>query len=365
MMNFSELSEMLLRRLGNGKPMVVYHKPDSKVVRAWLPKETKLGAVGKDPEPGFVFTPFDPKYPAIAFPLKASEILEASWRGHDQVRKPPREQGSMDDLAQPEGFEERTSRSLHISLVEEAIDFIRSGKASKIVVARREETSDKGMHPLEIFKALTASYPQAFVYLWYHPETGIWCGASPEILLKVKDEVFHTMSLAGTRLYREEGPASWGVKELEEQRLVTELIREELKDHLTYVGEAHDHRAGPLVHLRTDLRGRIPGGGHPGTIIEKLHPTAAVCGIPRKAAMEFILNREIFPRAYYTGYLGEFMGPDEGESLLFVNLRCMQLFPEQEKAWIYVGGGITSDSDAEKEWEETVAKSETMKRAFS
>ena len=92
------------------------------------------------------------------------------------------------------------------------------------------------------------------------------------------------------------------------------------------------------------------------------HPTPAVCGLPAKKAKNFILENENYNREFYSGFLGEINIPKSTKnkkSHLFVNLRCMSL--ENNIARIYVGGGITKDSIPEKEWEETVSKSFTMK----
>ena len=87
----------------------------------------------------------------------------------------------------------------------------------------------------------------------------------------------------------------------------------------------------------------------------KLHPTPAVCGIPLEKSRALILETEQHNRGYYTGFLG----PVTAKSIsLFVNLRCMQVLPE--KCVLYVGGGITRDSEMEKEWLETEAKAETL-----
>lgn len=366
-MDLNELLDVLGQRFRKRKSFVVYHKPESGVIRAWLPEEAVICSPKDVPEPGFVFAPFDSRYKTFLFPLASSEFVEVrrAAKEEDEVAIDPVDHLSSDGPFQKSVGETNADKVAHLELVQESIDFIRSGKASKIVISRREEADLGDLGPLDIYRTLLDKYPEAFVYLWYHPVAGMWAGASPELLLRVKNEFFQTMSLAGTRLYQGDKEVAWEAKELEEQELVTSLIQRELKPYLTDVGKAYDQRAGQLVHLRTDIRGKIPPGSHPGTIVEKLHPTAAVCGIPRTRAMEFILSREGYSREYYTGYLGELLGPDEKESNLFVNLRCMQLVPEQKKAWLYVGGGITASSDPLKEWEETVAKSKTMKRAFS
>ena len=98
-------------------------------------------------------------------------------------------------------------------------------------------------------------------------------------------------------------------------------------------------------------------------MIRILHPTPAVCGFSREIAREFIIENENYNRSFYTGFLGELnlqnFNKDKKKSALFVNLRCMKI--ENNKVSIFVGGGITKGSNAEKEWQETVFKSKTMK----
>ena len=91
-----------------------------------------------------------------------------------------------------------------------------------------------------------------------------------------------------------------------------------------------------------------------------LHPTPAVCGLPKEEAKQFILDNELYNRDFYTGFLGELNL--KGQTNLYVNLRCMQL--KDNRISIYVGGGITADSNAENEWEETVIKAKVMKNAL-
>ena len=92
-------------------------------------------------------------------------------------------------------------------------------------------------------------------------------------------------------------------------------------------------------------------------LIEKLHPTPAVCGVPITKAQTFIHEHEGYERKYYTGFLGEYGINDTTD--LFVNLRCMEI---NEKAInIYVGCGITAESNPTNEYIETENKSLTMR----
>jgi isochorismate synthase len=95
-------------------------------------------------------------------------------------------------------------------------------------------------------------------------------------------------------------------------------------------------------------------------LLKKLHPTPAVGGIPVEEGMRFLAKHENLDRAYYTGFLGPVMGEDQMD--LFVNLRCAQMIPKA--LVLYVGAGITQDSDPEKEWVETHNKSKTLLAAL-
>jgi len=120
-------------------------------------------------------------------------------------------------------------------------------------------------------------------------------------------------------------------------------------------------KAGSLVHLRTQIKGDIEKEGL-RSLVNLLHPTPAVCGMPKEKAKQFILENENYNRSYYTGYLGELNMTENKNSHLFVNLRCMEI--KNNIAEIYIGGGITKESNPEKEWEETVAKSNIMLKAL-
>jgi isochorismate synthase len=116
------------------------------------------------------------------------------------------------------------------------------------------------------------------------------------------------------------------------------------------------------LHLKTDVIGSLNENHNLKNIIQILHPTPAVCGFPKESAKKFIHENENYNREFYAGFLGELnkdFGTDENKTDLFVNLRCMKI--EANTINFYAGGGITKDSIPEKEWEETVNKTNTMK----
>ena len=356
-MNTSELRSLLEDRLRRENAFVTYRKPDSNTLVTWICEAPELKSRFDISEPGFVFSPFEPDCDAVLFPSKVSSVIRTpiqplSWSLAGVVK-------DLDttDLAD--------ARIRHIDLVRRTVDEIRSGKADKIVVSRKEEIRNIQLDPISVFMRLVSLYLQAYSYIWFHPEVGLWIGASPETLVEVEKSKFVTMSLAGTQRYNKNETVVWGKKELEEQRMVTDQIRKELGSMLDHVGEPFTQQAGHLLHLRTNIRGRLQEDNLLSDLISRLHPTAAICGLPREQALEFIQRNEGYSREYYSGFLGEVHYPVLGSAHLFVNLRCMRLFPDAKQAWVYVGGGITASSQPEKEWEETRAKSETMKRVFS
>ncbi len=255
-------------------------------------------------------------------------------------------------------YDDKKGKHFFEEIVKKGIDTIHSGKLQKVVLSHRMEVPLQ-RKPLEIFHLLLHSYPTAFCYCWYHPKIGLWLGATPELLMSIKNGKFLTVSLAGTQKYKSEEKPIWGTKELEEQELVTRYIETALQDKVgdLSISKVQTVRAGALWHLHTAISATTKSS-EIGSIIRALHPTSAVCGMPLQKARIFVQENENYDRSFYTGYLGELNVGKEPESYLFVNLRCMEL--KDEKAVIYVGAGITKDSEPEREWQETIDKSKTM-----
>jgi isochorismate synthase len=242
--------------------------------------------------------------------------------------------------------------------LQEAASFIRSiekHKLKKAVYSRIKEVDFEEEKIGDLFDALCEIYPKAFVYLVSGELTGTWIGASPETLLQAFSNSGFTMSLAGTKSHL--SAAEWGEKEILEQAYVTEFIENRLQNigvKEIEVSGPYDAEAGPLVHLRTDISFTLENNTV-FNIIEKLHPTPAVSGLPQKEAIDLINFREPHERQFYSGMIG-FLS--RKATSLYVNLRCCQI--QKGKAFLYLGGGYTVDSDPVLEWEETETKSKTL-----
>lgn len=300
--------------------------------------------------PGFVFAPY-----AIG---KNERI-----RLHpDQFYSATYDTGSQ-EITKAEFPEDLGPRDFHVKLVEKGVEAIQNGTLQKVVLARSIEVP-LAQSAFGVFENLLQGYPAAFCYLFFHPVTGMWAGASPELLLSHRETTAQTMSLAGTLKAKGPEPPHWSPKEIWEQQVVTDYICSQLKEQglVPESGIATGVRAGTLWHLRTPITVQVTKK-RIDAVIDALHPTPAVCGLPLAAARDFIAEYEQLNRRYYTGFLGP-IGLTGQENLeLYVNLRCAALGPTQ--ATLYVGGGITSGSLPEVEYEETKQKAVTMWSALN
>lgn len=352
-------------------PFVLYRKPKTDIIKGLFQEDNTVYTSKNLTESGFVFAPFETNRGAVIIPLNNSKAYTLAWNKQDDSVFNNRKTHEKDTL-----FEAKQN---HINNVEKAIETIKNGHLQKVVLSRRETISLSESNPIKLFKRLLKTYQTAFVYCWYHPKIGLWLGATPESLLSLVGNRFSTMALAGTQKFNQKDNPNWEEKETEEQELVTRFIVKSLHslaDNIS-VGTKETVRAGNLLHLRTLISGTFKSSVK--SIVDALHPTPAVCGLPKINARQFILDNENYEREYYTGYLGELNIKEKTNrntnrrnfensvytsiktvSNLYVNLRCMQL--TDVKANIYIGGGITKDSIPKKEWEETVSKTQTMKR---
>lgn len=235
------------------------------------------------------------------------------------------------------------------------------GKLDKLVLSRyRPLPRPARFSPGRAFYHACRQYPRSYVYLCHTPQTGTWLGSTPEILLSGQAGAWHTVALAGTQPLRNgEVPLVWDDKNRREQQIVAAYIRKQLRSLAIRFEESEPYaaRAGALSHLKSDFRFVLPRQNRLGDLLSLLHPTPAVCGLPKEEAYRFILRHEGYDRSYYSGFIG-WLDP-EGQSDLYVNLRCMHLSPE--RCTLYAGGGLLASSALEDEWQETEDKLQTMK----
>ena len=342
-------------QLAQKLPFVLYCKPNSEEIIGLFQQNDTVYKVEDYTEKGFVFASFDGNQTYI-IPENQSEIMRFVW-DKKEFSFPEKEVPVADESEKKE-FE---------NLVAKGIQGIKNQEFKKVVLSRKE-TVDLVDFDLETtFEKLVQLYPTTFVYCFFHPKLGTWLGATPEQLLKANDSVFETIALAGTQKANDSSAVVWKQKEKEEQQFVTDYIVNKLKNVASdvLVSEPYSIQAGSIWHIKTDISGVLNLDSSLQQVVSLLHPTPAVCGLPKEDSKAFILENEKYDRTFYTGFLGELNSSLTNEtqsSDLFVNLRCMQIV--ENKALLYMGCGITKDSIPEKEWEESSNKSVTMKKGL-
>jgi len=260
-----------------------------------------------------------------------------------------------------------TEREAYMKQVDAIKSSIATGAFQKAVLSRIRVIEGNHMDLIpKLYQTICKKHPNALTYLFKSDEH-FWLGASPEPLLRLRDDKVSTVSLAGTRPYAEKhlNMNRWTAKEVLEQEYVTRYIHDVLRDFSIKdyrVSSSYVKKAGNLLHLRTDfsldfsrLQGKL------WEFVEAMHPTPAVAGQPKEDAISFIKQLEPHDRDYYTGFLGPVSPGDETD--LFVNLRCMKITPGYIS--LYVGGGITLESDPAEEWNETMLKAHSLLKIMS
>jgi len=337
-------------------PFVLFCKPGSDKIVGLFQKNDHLYFLENFQEPGFVFAPFDGEtIPYI--PQKYSDVMVEKVDAADFYFE-----------NKPTETNNEKAKMTFESLVEKGINAIEKKEFQKVVLSRKEIMDLKVFSLEMVFRRLIQSYPTAFKYCFFHPKIGMWLGATPEQFLKISDKNIQTVALAGTQVSTNVDKVTWHDKEKVEQQLVTDFILESLQgfaSELTF-SSPYTVKAGNIWHIKTDILAKAKSRKAISKMITALHPTSAVCGLPKKEAKEFILKNEGYNREYYSGFLGEFNIDlatfRTQQSDLFVNLRCMKIVGDT--AELFVGCGITKDSIPADEFIESVNKAMTMKKVL-
>jgi menaquinone-specific isochorismate synthase len=267
------------------------------------------------------------------------------------------------------------SRGEWAGVVREALARIAGGQVEKVVLAREEWV--RAQRPIEVpglLGHLAAHYPQC----WTFHVDGL-CGATPELLVRSARGLVTSRVLAGTirrtgddaaDLARA-GALARSSKDLQEHRFAVDSVAEALAPFVAELAISEApyvlHLAN-VMHLATDVVGDLVdrGSANEPSSIElagALHPTAAVCGTPRNAALEIIRELERTDRGRYSGPVG-WMGAN-GHGEWGIALRCAQLNPDARSARLLAGGGIVAASIPNDELAETDAKLEPMFKALA
>lgn len=329
---------------------------------------------------GFIFSPFDKEKDTIFLPadykfsFNESSLLPAE-NPHEQLSQTwLLEQFRKADVVAPKrNLYHLTPSSTadvalpYINLVKLSVAEIEKGQLEKVVPSRKKIIDlPLNFDVIDSFQQMCDTYPHAMISLISTPVTGTWLGATPETLVSVQNKsIFKTVALAGTKQYHEGTnlkQVAWTQKEIEEQALVERYIISCFKKIRVREYDEHGPKtvvAGNLMHLKSDFTVDMKAINFPqlgSVMLQLLHPTSAVCGMPLEPALEFLKLNEGYDREYYGGFLGPVNVRNNID--IFVNIRCMKLL--QKQAIAYAGAGVTVDSDPDQELEETEMKFNTL-----
>lgn len=259
--------------------------------------------------------------------------------------------------------DERPDRAAWDRLVGLFAGAVGRGRLDKVVLARRLVLrSPLELDPVNALRRLAAAGPESSTFAFVRGGV-TFLGATPERLARTEGRAFRTVAIAGS--------AARGADDAEDARLAAALLasdkeREEhgvvvemLREALAPIAARLDVGPGPSIlrlrhvqHLVTPVEGTLRDEAGLLALAGRLHPTPAVGGEPRAAALALIAEHEGFARGWYAGPVG-WLGAD-GDGEMMVALRC-GLVAGQD-ATLFAGCGIVADSDPGREWEESRIK---------
>jgi isochorismate synthase len=264
--------------------------------------------------------------------------------------------------AAPSRFDVRSVRppSEWCDAVASAVDAMRAGKLEKVVLAREVRVeADAPIDTVEVLRRLRAAYPSAYVFA-----VDGFIGASPELLVSRAGDIVRSHPMAGTTP-RTGDPATdaqlaasllSSTKDRAEHQITIDTVLDALLPFCSYVDSEPEPSIVTLAnvqHLASLCEGRL--SSPPASVlalVDALHPTPAVCGFPRPAALAEIDRLEGFDRGRYAGTVG--WVDRHGNGRFAVSIRCADV--DGTVARLVAGNGIVADSDPRTELAETRAK---------
>lgn len=251
-----------------------------------------------------------------------------------------------------------TSKNAYLAYIDAIKNAIAQQQIQKAVAARIIAVATDTSHWQSYFEALISSFPDTFVYGIYHPQSGLWIGASPELVGYLSEGIFKTISLAGT-IWEQ---IQFESKEQGEQEIVTDYLHKLLIENGLSVDlkQLESKSYGQISHLINEIEVSNFEPSLFENIVSKIHPSPALSGFPKDESIQFIQKNEPIDRAFYSGLVS--WNISATQKLAFATIRCFQVFENQ--LIFYVGGGITKDSNPETEFEETQRKFQTVFEAL-
>lgn len=248
---------------------------------------------------------------------------------------------------------------------------IKQQEAQKVVIARSLAlTFEEKPTSTQVLSHVKQQQPESYLFGFEHEEA-LFFGASPERLVKVDNGQAYSSCVAGS--------IRRGATADEDERLGAELLADDKNrgEHhyvVEMISDIFEQTCtevivpnGPkllkirdIQHLFTPVEGRLQEGATILQLVKLLHPTPALGGVPREAAMDIIRGCETMDRGLYAAPIGWLDAEGNGEFAVAIRSALLA----NETAYLYAGGGIVADSEPRTEYEETLVKFRPMLRAL-
>ncbi|RLQ98300.1 isochorismate synthase [Falsibacillus albus] len=266
---------------------------------------------------------------------------------------------------------EEINKEEWIAAVADVVRQLKQGDVDKVVLARKMKVHfDEPILTEMVLQNLWQQQPDSFIFALEALES-CFIGASPERLIqKTNNTVFSTClagSIARGKETREDELLGKELlndrKNLHEHQLVVKMIVEVLKKHCIDIQIPENPallKLRDIQHLYTPVTGTVDGNLSITKLVEALHPTPALGGVPRQRAMHIIREKEQMDRGMYASPIGWMDYRDNGEFAVAIRSGLIK----QDEAVLYAGCGVVADSDPQSEYIETKIKFRPMYRAI-
>ncbi|HVU18943.1 MAG TPA: isochorismate synthase [Candidatus Didemnitutus sp.] len=296
-------------------------------------------------------------------------IAEKVWKAHEKFRSFDYSAARRQDRPPaPRTVIEVGGADWYRRAVAEALGEIARGDYEKVVLSRAQRLESEGeFHPLGVLNHLRRRFPECYAFSIGSGAGPSFIGASPERLIRVAGGRMHTEALAGSaprgRSASEDARLARALLQDDKERREHQLVIDALGARLADLGVTLEYTSPPRLlglanvqHLHTPVSASLPAGVHLLDLVARLHPTPAVGGTPRDAAVAAIARMEPFDRGLFAGPLGWVDHRGGGE--VFVGLRSALI--DGRSATAYAGAGIVAGSEPEKEFAETELKFQAL-----
>jgi menaquinone-specific isochorismate synthase len=289
----------------------------------------------------------------------ASEHVQLLERVYEMALQQPQLERAVEPVLRQR--EEREAAEF-CGRVDDLVRAIAAGTLQKVMAAREVRLHFAGaVDAVATVSALAEQAPECQRFLFRWGDTA-FVGATPERLLRRRGRSLETEALAGSIDVDAESPErklEASLKELEEHQLTVSAIQRSLDpvcEEVRLPSRPAVHRLKHLLHLRTPIQGTLRADTHVLELVERLHPTPAVGGVPTAAAMEWIAGREPFDRGWYAGAVGWLDAHGDGE----FNVALRSGLVRGPSVRLFAGAGIVRGSLASAEYDETKLKLAAM-----